>query len=765
MQRVDSKKKKAKYRYLERIPKTLIYEILKSRVIPVVGAGLSINAENIPKDKYMPSWDQLGKMFCSLLDIECDKIDATKCISDYEKSTNRTHLLTYLKEFLLIDIIRPGRAHRNFIKIPFKTIVTTNFDNLIEQSFELNRTASLRIVHSQDFPLEKAGQTNIVKIHGDFSKPGSIIITEDDYRNIVKKSTLYKNHIPHLFIGNTLLFIGYSYRDPDLQKIIKAINNDLEPLTVSMYALLINEDEEKINIFKNYKINPIVIDDGSKSKKTILVELFDALADHVENEIRRQKFDNIDLELSKRIEDIRNIEKSISTEGFGFLRKLILKIILEVFSQSDSVIRIAFENRELIQKASPLNYISFEQEIQLYDIIAYSLQNQKLKIESLSSYKKLQSKINKIHIIKNQLNKNYYYFGLSQLLSLWNIVLHILLVTMISILRNRDLDLEELFENLFVDLERFFSIKKLPIAHISPLYNFYLNGLERFQLDKQTAIRKISHTEKIGLRGVSNLGVDDLKDFDSVQYILEYKSKINKKNTVNQYYPQNVIEIILSIIIAMRLFQMGSVALYSISRRISLNIPFIQANLNLNVLNLSSSFGFSYELKNSDIPRFKRFWYDYSKLLLDIMNLKRNNLDELRPISRALQLFNYAYSKRHGNDSFMDLVRTIITLLTPRDESFPKNKSRIIKRCVTILNSSDMSAKNKRELFHIFNQYESLIRGKEIKDFDLMRLEDITRRVLLHYLKELKSIGYSHEMITNNLEKPSQSLLAIKVDE
>ncbi|MDR4490042.1 MAG: SIR2 family protein [Candidatus Nitrosocosmicus sp.] len=122
--------------------------------------------------------------------------DPTECISEYVRKNNRTLMIQYLYDFLYMDKIRPGKVHKLLAKLPFKTIITTNFDTLIERSFTMETNVN-KIYDSDDFLLKRREDFKLVKLHGDFDLIRTIIITKEDYDNVANTS-LYRNNIKGL---------------------------------------------------------------------------------------------------------------------------------------------------------------------------------------------------------------------------------------------------------------------------------------------------------------------------------------------------------------------------------------------------------------------------------------------------------------------------------------------------------------------------------------------------------------------------------------
>ena len=95
-------------------------------------------------------------------------------------------------------------------------IITTNYDTLIEDVFGFNPLIGNDILLSNPYG-------SVYKIHGCVNSPGSIIITNDDYKQFDLKYELVRAQLLSLFIHNPIVFIGYSIGDDDIKKLLKTI--------------------------------------------------------------------------------------------------------------------------------------------------------------------------------------------------------------------------------------------------------------------------------------------------------------------------------------------------------------------------------------------------------------------------------------------------------------------------------------------------------------------------------------------------------------
>ena len=121
-------------KYLQYFPKPLLDDLVRGRWLPVVGAGMSMNAK-LRDGSVMPLWAQLGKSFEKEL-ADFSATGPVDAMSAYEHDFGRARLVERLVELLHIKSATPGDAHRAFCSIKFDLVCTTNFDFLLERQYE-----------------------------------------------------------------------------------------------------------------------------------------------------------------------------------------------------------------------------------------------------------------------------------------------------------------------------------------------------------------------------------------------------------------------------------------------------------------------------------------------------------------------------------------------------------------------------------------------------------------------------------------------------
>ena len=60
-------------------------------------------------------------------------------------------------------------------------------------------------------------------MHGDISLPHEAVLTKDDYENYNNKRQLFTTALQGDLVSKTMLFIGFSFDDPNLEYILSRI--------------------------------------------------------------------------------------------------------------------------------------------------------------------------------------------------------------------------------------------------------------------------------------------------------------------------------------------------------------------------------------------------------------------------------------------------------------------------------------------------------------------------------------------------------------
>jgi len=157
------------------------------------------------------------------------------------------NISTHMKEE--ISILKKARKN-------IGSVITTNYDGLIEKVFEFSPLIGNDILLSNPYG-------SVYKIHGCYTQPHRIVINADDYDDFDKRYELIRAQLLSLFIHNPIIFIGYSVSDDNIRNILK---------TVFSYVEIDSPEAEKIK-------NNFLLIEYQKDENNLIVSDYDIVLD------------------------------------------------------------------------------------------------------------------------------------------------------------------------------------------------------------------------------------------------------------------------------------------------------------------------------------------------------------------------------------------------------------------------------------------------------------------------------------------------------
>lgn len=225
-----------------------------NKLVVFVGAGVSV-------DSKLPSWSGLIKRFAESVGIDSNKdLNSEDYLRIAQYYYNQRGFKEYydviMKQF---DIsLSPNKIHEFILKMLPHHIVTTNYDNLLEQAIENHVLFYDTVCQDTDFPYT-ANDRLLIKMHGDL-KTKNIVLKEEDYLMYSHNFRLIGTFVKSLFANYTILFIGYSLQDYDLKLIMRSVKDILGEHFQKAYLIDSNEtamSDVEVNYFRNLGVNII----------------------------------------------------------------------------------------------------------------------------------------------------------------------------------------------------------------------------------------------------------------------------------------------------------------------------------------------------------------------------------------------------------------------------------------------------------------------------------------------------------------------------
>lgn len=182
-----------------------------------VGAGVSTISK-------APTWSDLINAICHEMNIgEKERYSSDEYLKFpqmYYCSTgkNYTKYFSFVESCLNGKELRPNIIHKMLFELNPQSIITTNFDELLEDAAVQNCQAFKTIACDSEIP-NINGNRFILKLHGDL-KHKNIVFKEDDYLNYSEEFKLIETILKSIFATNTVVFIGYGLNDYNIKLIL-----------------------------------------------------------------------------------------------------------------------------------------------------------------------------------------------------------------------------------------------------------------------------------------------------------------------------------------------------------------------------------------------------------------------------------------------------------------------------------------------------------------------------------------------------------------
>ena len=275
----------------------LVEIVRKRKIVPFIGSGLSAPMG-------LPTWVKY------LLDLANELMIEEK-ILDYVNKNEFEEAAQFISENIG-EINFNSRVDSKFVMVSPKikgiinllpkltngTIVTTNFDKLIEKVFT-NHGKPLTIIHGKDnrefHRYFARGDDCLLKLHGSVYDTNLRVFTKSEYEsayiddsgNIDFQKPLPEN-LSKIYKNATLLFLGCSLENDRTMQLFKTIMNQESEIKIPRHYAFLSSPEksedliQKENFLREHSILPIWY---PKGKYEILDNMIELLLYEVENEL------------------------------------------------------------------------------------------------------------------------------------------------------------------------------------------------------------------------------------------------------------------------------------------------------------------------------------------------------------------------------------------------------------------------------------------------------------------------------------------------
>lgn len=289
------------------IPQTLINRLKEGKVIPFVGAGVSMAVRDKQGNRLFPSWVQLLEHASEKLKQE-NKAREGNYVSVSLSIDDRDLLKTaeYAKKHLgpcwydlLRDRIDPRRdlvedesllLARLIWELGSDLIITTNYDRVLEWCCPDVRKDdfvgwNIQAIAEQAELMKKGrvDRPTAWHLHGKITDASNLILTPDGYHKLYDQNNeeSYKaalHTLRSLLASHTMLFIGFSMEDHYVGVQLRGIQEIFEGASAPHYVLVREQERSQI-LESGLMVEPVTFSDFGEPLIDLLKELSSHRAD------------------------------------------------------------------------------------------------------------------------------------------------------------------------------------------------------------------------------------------------------------------------------------------------------------------------------------------------------------------------------------------------------------------------------------------------------------------------------------------------------
>ncbi len=233
----------------------LCRDLQPSRTILLFGSGSSIPSG-------AASTPELSKAICEQFGVDYDStLSLAEITTLVEIRRPRRELIQFVGSRL--RNLTPTRGLLNLPLYDWKDIVTTNYDDLIEKSYQRSSRPLNVKASNYDFG-DDNNAPNLYEVHGTLGQDrstghrSSMILTNEDYDNATQYREQVFDRIIHETSRNDVVVIGHSLSDPDLNTVLNeaARRKRSAGAAGKLYALVYNRDPNRAALLeqKGYSV-------------------------------------------------------------------------------------------------------------------------------------------------------------------------------------------------------------------------------------------------------------------------------------------------------------------------------------------------------------------------------------------------------------------------------------------------------------------------------------------------------------------------------
>lgn len=243
--------------------KQLLKVLKQSDTVLFIGSGISAWSG-------LPSWAGAIKELANFLDAsdldsslvkkEAEKGELIQAASYGLDRLTKEQMGEYIRNICRIGSAKPKEIHRNIVNLGPRFYITTNYDDLIEQSLrKWQPDRPFRVVTNRQLTetadlVRADGRDYVFKPHGDAGDLDSIIMSREQYGKLLPQGSRHAalDSLKTLLVSRPVIYLGFGLRDPDFLYLRDILHNTFKGGTRDHYAVIADVSEAESDFWRRH---------------------------------------------------------------------------------------------------------------------------------------------------------------------------------------------------------------------------------------------------------------------------------------------------------------------------------------------------------------------------------------------------------------------------------------------------------------------------------------------------------------------------------
>jgi hypothetical protein len=198
-----------------------------ANVVPFVGSGMSVPSDIPAWSHFLRKLRRSSKLVASDLEKFIETALFETAATALERATTKKLFNECFEQTFRIKSGVEVEGPVRFLPKAFdSSIITTNFDNVLEALFQLREQAFNQILYGvsiKDYRRFKAaGDRCLLKLHGNYRNPSTRVLTQSEYDAFYDPHSAAANELSLIFKTHSLLFLGCSLSNDRTMQLLQA---------------------------------------------------------------------------------------------------------------------------------------------------------------------------------------------------------------------------------------------------------------------------------------------------------------------------------------------------------------------------------------------------------------------------------------------------------------------------------------------------------------------------------------------------------------